>query len=128
MGFFENEGFYPDFILWIKEDDRQRIIFIEPHGMRHIKAFAISDKTRLYKKLQKYSKDICAFSESHNITLDSYIISQTPFEKLRMVWGEGDWDEGKFAKNHILFFREGYIGKILCDCSASRGKGKIYSI
>src|SRR5262249_17848447 len=34
VGFFENSGFYPDFILWIMTGRKQRLIFVEPHGMR----------------------------------------------------------------------------------------------
>ena len=35
VGFFESEGFFPDFILWHRTvDGRQRLVFIEPHGMR----------------------------------------------------------------------------------------------
>ena len=33
IGFYQNEGFYPDFILWILKGTQQRIVFIEPHGM-----------------------------------------------------------------------------------------------
>ena len=35
VGFFEESGFYPDFILWIKKGENQRVVFIEPHGMIH---------------------------------------------------------------------------------------------
>ena len=35
VGFHQNEGFYPDFILWILDDQKQRIVFTEPHGMVH---------------------------------------------------------------------------------------------
>ena len=35
VGFFETNWFYPDFILWIKRADGQRIVFVEPHGMVH---------------------------------------------------------------------------------------------
>ncbi|MDP2735796.1 MAG: restriction endonuclease subunit R, partial [bacterium] len=48
VGFFESAGFYPDFILWIKEGDRQRIVFVEPHGMRQEKTYWNSDKTQLH--------------------------------------------------------------------------------
>jgi len=117
IGFFENEGFYPDFILWIKEGEHQRIIFIEPHGMRQEKAFEINDKIRLCQKLREYSEHIRALSEYQNITLDSFIISQTPFEELRKVWGEGNWDKEKFVKNHILFFDEDYVQKLFINHS-----------
>ena len=39
VGFFEESGLYPDFILWIKDGAAQRIVFIEPHGMLHARAY-----------------------------------------------------------------------------------------
>jgi hypothetical protein len=33
IGFFEEKGFYPDFIMWLFANDKQYITFIEPHGM-----------------------------------------------------------------------------------------------
>ena len=35
IGFFEAGGFYSDFILWHVNQDRQRIVFVDPHGVRH---------------------------------------------------------------------------------------------
>ena len=32
-------GFYPDFILWMIAGDAQRVVFVEPHGMLHAKAY-----------------------------------------------------------------------------------------
>ena len=49
MGFFEDSGFYPDFILWIKTGDAQRIVFVEPHGMLHENAPEHSQKIGLYE-------------------------------------------------------------------------------
>ena len=40
VGFFANEDFYPDFILWVKSAGGQRIVFIEPHGLIHENAYA----------------------------------------------------------------------------------------
>ncbi len=51
MGFFEKRGFYPDFILWIKDNSAQRIVFIEPHGMLHAEAYMHDDKARLHEFL-----------------------------------------------------------------------------
>jgi len=31
IGFFERRRFFPDFMLWIKDEQSQRIVFIEPH-------------------------------------------------------------------------------------------------
>ena len=104
VGFFENEGFYPDFILWVKEGKSQRIIFIEPHGMRQEKAFVHSDKAGLYKRLRRFSEKLSKRKKLPEIKLDSYIISKTPYEELRKLYEEGKWNKAQFAEKHILFF------------------------
>jgi len=110
VGFFENEGFYPDFILWIKEGQKQRIIFIEPHGMRQEKTYWTSDKARLHERLKELSKRWGTKKGLKDITLDSFIISATPFDELRDYYGDGDWSKDEFANRHILFFErhDGY--------------------
>jgi hypothetical protein len=103
VGFFENEGFYPDFILWIKEGNRQRVIFVEPHGMLHEKAYELSDKTTLHERLRKLSETWATKTDLNNVGLDSYIISATPYEKLRLYYGDGTWSRDDFRSKHILF-------------------------
>jgi len=104
IGFFEERGFYPDFILWILEDGRQHIVFIEPHGMIHAKAYKHDEKARLHENLPNLAKEIGARTKRENVTLDSYIISATPYEDLYRRYGNGDWDKEHFAQVHILFF------------------------
>ncbi|MFC2020725.1 DEAD/DEAH box helicase family protein [Chloroflexota bacterium] len=103
VGFFENEGFYPDFILWIKEGSQQRVVFVEPHGMLHEKAYELSDKTTLHERLCELSKSWAKKTDLRNVSLDSYIISVTPYEKLRLYYGDGTWSRGDFISKHILF-------------------------
>lgn len=103
IGFFENSGFYPDFILWIKSDACQRIVFIEPHGMRNEKAYANDDKARLHERLDDLAHEISQRSGVSNVCLDSFIISQTPYSELRDRYDTGDWSRDDFAKRHILF-------------------------
>jgi len=103
VGFFENEGFYPDFILWVKEGDQQRVVFVEPHGMRYEKAYEFSDKTTLHERLSELSKSWAIKTGLKNVSLDSYIISATPYEKLRLYYGDGTWTRSDFTSKHILF-------------------------
>lgn len=35
VGLFAGEGFYPDFLLWLKRDTLQALAFVEPKGLRH---------------------------------------------------------------------------------------------
>lgn len=103
IGFFEKRGFYPDFILWIKSDDQQRIVFIEPHGMLRAEAYIHDDKARLHERLPELSKMIGARAGLTNVSLDSYIVSATPYEDLRMKYDDGTWNRERFAGVHILF-------------------------
>ena len=110
LGFFtDGNNFYPDFILWIVDGDRQIIKFIDPKGIRNSKG--INDpKIQFYKllkdKIEPQVKDA-------NIELDSYIISNTSY--LDVNWKE-DIDIKYFNKNHVYFQKdnaEDYIEKIL---------------
>lgn len=106
IGFFEGRGFYPDFILWVVDPQKkhQRIVFVEPHGMLYAKAYEHDEKARLWEKLR--SLDIKGDTCEFNVSLDAYIISVTPFEELKVRYGDGKWDLEKFAKHHILFFKK----------------------
>lgn len=105
VGFFEGRGFYPDFILWVldQKTKAQRIIFIEPHGMLHAKAYAHDEKARLWERLPQLAKEIAERSGRNDVSLDAFIISATPYSKLRQHYEDGKWDRKTFAKNHILF-------------------------
>ena len=103
VGFFKNRGFYPDFILWIKTERGQRIVFIEPHGMFNQRAFAKDDKVQLHEDLQELSQRIASRSYYSQVQLDSYIISATKFEDLQDYYSDGLWTEDDFAAKHILF-------------------------
>ena len=110
IGFFEERGFYPDFILWIKKEISQHIVFIEPHGMLHAPAYIHDHKARLHEVLPDLATDIAKRSGRQDVTLDSYIVSETKFEDLRLKYDDGTWGRQKFAKAHILFMdrSEGY--------------------
>ncbi len=117
VGFFVNSGFYPDFILWIKTEDAQRIVFIEPHGMLHQKAYARDDKAQLHERLPALARKIANRTGNPKVQLDSYIISATKFQDLKDYYDNGLWTEDDFAAKHILFQElevgYNYIEKIL---------------
>ncbi len=116
IGFFEDNGFFPDFMLWITEGKKQRLIFVEPHGMLLEDHPSINPKVGLYKKLQS---EVIQTKKTlkKNLTLDSFIISATPFDDLRTRHGS-EWDRNKYAREHILFFGDqpddcAYIAQII---------------
>jgi type III restriction/modification enzyme restriction subunit len=105
IGFFEDSGFYPDFILWITEGKLQRLVFIEPHGMLNEDHPTINSKINLHKKLEAQSVDVLKRSKVKDLTLDAYVVSVTPYAELCKRHGS-EWDKAKYEDAHILFFDE----------------------
>lgn len=103
VGFSFGQGFYPDFILWIKDGNNQRIVFIESHGMMFEKHPDYNDKIKLRENLTDFEKRMHERGELKGITLDSYIISATEFESVQHNWGT-EWDKDRLEEHHVLFF------------------------
>ncbi len=100
VGFYENIGIYPDFILWILKGSKQRIVFIEPHGMIHDAINQQNEKVTLFKLVQDISKNSDDF-RNKRVQMDSFIISKTDFTVLSKREG---MDKDTFAEKwHILF-------------------------
>lgn len=103
VGFFDSSGFYPDFILWVKyADGSQKVVFVEPHGMRNDDPPPNNSKVDLYLALGHLSDRIEERDGPRGAFLDSYIVSATPYHELSKKWGEG-WTRERFAKKHVLF-------------------------
>lgn len=94
IGFFDDAGFYPDFILWLFADGKQYITFIDPHGMAR-EAFT-SNKVSLYKRLKT---EIEVALAKPSVSLTSFIISPTKYSELYDKSATiVEWNE-----NHVLF-------------------------
>ena len=98
LGFFEANNFYPDFILWIVEGDRQYVTFIDPKGIRNLKGLEDS-KVQLFRYLQN---EVARQMGNPNLILNSFIISNTPKEQVDF-WTQKPFATEEFAKNHVLF-------------------------
>ena len=80
VGFFEAGNFHPDFILWLIVGDRQYIAFIDPKGIRNL---GFNDpKIQFFQTI----KDIERRLGEPSVTLDSFIISNTPSHVMRLLW------------------------------------------
>lgn len=96
IGFFEASNFYPDFILWVKDGEKQHVTFIDPKGIRNLHGLEDS-KILLYKLLKD---EIEPTLNDPNIVLDSYIISNTRFKDVGW-WST--YSEQQFYDNHVYF-------------------------
>ncbi len=106
VGFFEAGNFHPDFILWMLVGQKQYITFVEPHGLMH--ESASSEKILFYKRI----KDVECRLKNPTVTLNSFILSWTPYTQLN--WGKS---RDELEDMHVLFMKEGgnkYIDKLFC--------------
>ncbi len=103
VGFYLEDGkmYYPDFILWVVGANRQRLVFVDPHGMRMANHYTHEYKAQLWKYLKNISQD--KFPKNLPMEMDSYIVSVTSYEDMRKKWG---WDKEEFQQNHIFFIED----------------------
>ena len=121
IGFFmESSSFYPDFILWVVDNKKQYIYFLDPKGIllgdNHFnnpkilwcKESAPELGQKIQQELKKDKKDI-------SVSVSAFILSNTSFKEVRDRWGEGTGTSKEdFAKNNVLFIENNkdYLIKI----------------
>lgn len=97
IGFFDAANFHPDFILWVVNGQKQRMVFVEPHGLVH--EALDSPKVRFGQTIKSIEQRL----GNANITLESFILSTTPYP--RLLWP--GIAKGELGKKHILFLDDG---------------------
>jgi len=107
VGFFEAGNFHPDFITWVVEGTMQHITFVDPKGIRNLPAS--DDKIRFCKTI----KEIETRLADPDVTLSSFIVSNTPSHVMEKQWG---MTKAEMLKHNIVFQEEdadGYIKSLL---------------
>ncbi len=96
--------------------------------MRYEKTYWTSDKARLHERLAGLSQEWGDKLGLKNVTLDSFIVSATPYDELREYYGSG-WGHKEFTNSHILFEQseEGYCQHLFGEHSTRGKKGKVPS-
>ena len=107
VGFSLAGNFYPDFLLWIVEEDRQYLSFIDPKGIRQVD---LEDpKLQLYKEIKTYEEKL----GDPSVILNAFILSDTKFEAiLNNPFGTAQ----ELEDRHVLFLDDGgdsYLPKML---------------
>lgn len=102
IGFFEANGFYPDFILWLMEKDHQYITFIDPKGLRNVTGL-LHPKIAFHKTVKEKIESRIKLTDA-NITLNSFIVSPTRHAEV------SHWQGGEriheFNKQNVYFMKE----------------------
>jgi hypothetical protein len=89
VGVFIDGGFYPDFILWLVKGAQQKIVFIDPKGLRHHKPD--DPKVRFHETIKHIERDLHdQGGGSHNIELHAFLLSETHPDVLQSQWSPSD--------------------------------------
>ncbi len=111
VGFFQRSGFYPDFILWLRDKATKgmHVRFLEPHGLHHGGLAQNREKIEALKALDSLSKQ--KVFRAKRITLDGYVVTPTKLEEIPGAEGK-DW--GELEREHRVLSQEGeYVEKLL---------------
>lgn len=113
IGFFmKSSSFYPDFIIWVIDGNKQYIYFLDPKGIllgdNHFnnskiwwcKESAPELGIKIQHDLDKDKKDIV-------ITVSAFILSNTPYKEVKTRWGEGTGTTKEdFTEHKVLFIED----------------------
>ncbi len=94
-------GFYPDFIMWIKRGNRQAVVFLDPKGLEYSKGL---DNEKI-KFCKEGIKELEQKLNRKDVSLESFILSQTPYNKLIKGLNPPPSRED-YIKSHVLFLSD----------------------
>ena len=100
VGFFNLSGFYPDFIMWLKNGKKQTMVFVDPKGLEHTKGLD-DEKVKLKDDIKQLQQSL----GKKNTALESFILSNTSYHK----WVKGNTSppsKDECADHHVLFLEE----------------------
>jgi len=121
IGFFmESSSFYPDFILWVVDKNKQHIYFLDPKGIllgdNHFNNPKILWCKESAPELgQKIQQELTKDKKEISVSVSAFILSNTSFNEVRDRWGAGiGTTKEDFEKNHVLFIENNkdYLIKI----------------
>ncbi|WP_339889900.1 DEAD/DEAH box helicase family protein [Neptuniibacter pectenicola] len=85
VGVFIDGGFYPDFILWLVKGDQQKVIFIDPKGLRN--HTPEDPKVRFHQTIKEIEADLKQQNSVNGcIELHAFLVSETHSSQLISQW------------------------------------------
>ena len=119
IGFFISSGFYPDFIIWVRKENKQYMIFIDPKGLltsgvRNFNHDKINLCVSYIKDInKKINKDLKRKKEAIELQLYAFILSVSSFMDIKDGFGEGNHTKEDFEEHNIIFQEDPeYLKKI----------------
>ena len=96
VSFFDDFGYYPDFIVWLKNAGRQHVIFLDPKGLSRFGSKE-RKKVELHRDIRDVEKRIR--ETEPDLYLHAYVLSVTPAQQI-----DGEGRSPSEWKNDGVFF------------------------
>lgn len=123
VGVFVDGGFYPDFILWLVQGQSQKVVFVDPKGLRYHKPD--DPKVRFHETIKDIEADLRQQRpENAGIELHAFLISETHSSQLVSQWKDaaGQAVTRELMESWNILFREEddqYVEKLIDRVSGS---------
>ncbi len=123
LGFFmESSSFYPDFIVWVIDGNKQHIFFLDPKGILLGETHFNNPKVLWCKNVppeieKKIQQDLNRDKRGITVSVSAFILSVTLFGNVGRVWSDGNVTKEDFEQNHIVFIEDNkeYLNLIFKD-------------
>lgn len=102
IGFFQSSGFYPDFIMWVKRAGEEKIVFLDPKGIRNLGTFEDEKIEFCNSTILEIGRALKAKTKL-KVSLDSFILSVTRPEDV--MWAAGA-SRADFEQHKIVFLTD----------------------
>ena len=99
VSFFDDFGYYPDFIVWLKSVNCQHVIFLDPKGLGRYGAKE-REKIRLHRTIKDIEERIRRTDP--NLGLHAYVLSVTPAREI----DDGSRSSDEWKADGVYFLNE----------------------
>ena len=79
VSFFDDFAYYPDFIVWLRNDDSQHVLFLDPKGLGHYGPRE-QEKVRLHREIKTVEARVQ--EQDPALFLHAYVLSNTRAEEI----------------------------------------------
>jgi len=81
----DGNRFFPDFIMWLQNEDAQHIVFLEPHGMVREGEPLEDHRVKFYEGIDSYENELAERTGKDHVSLTRTSSSQTSLNDLRAL-------------------------------------------
>ena len=99
VSFFDDFGYYPDFIVWLKDDNQQHVLFLDPKGLSRF-GRRERKKVQLHHEIAEIEERVR--ENDPDLYLRAYILSVTPASEI----DDGGRSMSEWKEDGVYFLNE----------------------